>query len=67
MDHLDHLDQLDHMDHLDHLDNLDHIDRLDHLLQPSCSPVAHKYIPLQPIILDNIVKSVDLSSLSETA
>ena len=52
------------MDHLDHLDNLDHID---HLLQPSCSPVAHKYIPLQPVILVNIFKSVDLSSLSETA
>ena len=58
---------MDHLDHLDHLDPLDHIDHLDHLLQPSCSPVANKYIQLQPVILVNIVKSVDLYSLSETA
>ena len=58
---------MDHLDHLDHLDNLDHLDHLDHLLQPSCSPVEQGYIPLQPVIHVNIVKSVDLSSLSETA
>ena len=31
-------------DHLDHLDYLDHLDHLD-----------HQYIPVQPIVLINIV------------
>ena len=36
-------------------------------VQPSCSPVATQYIPVQPVILVNVVKSITLSSLSETA
>ena len=82
LDHLDHVDYLDQQDQLVHLDDLDHVDHPDHLnhltsdhptnqipVQPSQVKYSSRaqYIPVQPVILLNVVKSVTLSSLSETA
>ena len=76
-----HIIYADRPDHLDHLDHLDHVNHLDHHhltsdhptnqipVQPSQVKYSSRaqYIPVQPVILLNVVKSVTLSSLSETA